>query len=244
MTNRCSVLVTTYNRPEALEKSLPYVCALGVPVVVLDDGSDDHAARENARICDYEGVLRLALPRNRGLACALNVGLMYLLADPAVHWISCFQDDVEVDPVLLRVLEDVQNPTHRPFLTGHDAAEHDGVGRETVGGVEVKLKENCRATHMHAHRDYWTAILPIPTRKLGAPCPGPGKERGIGSNVDYWIASRAPTSVVRTGKRVVCVPGLVRTFLWRSEDSCWNNRARPGEDGPLHQRALRSWSPR
>ena len=239
--NNTAILVTHYNRPDALARSLPQIVALGAPVLVVDDGSTG-INYFRARTIAANDAEFLPLPRNRGLAAALNIGLSYLLADPQIEWVSYLQDDVDVNPDLLTRLAEHQHPAKAPLLTGHDAAEHPGLDANGT-----KLKQNARATHLHAHRDYWLSVMPIPTRLLGAPCPIErmpvelqehhrmhGETRGYGSMVDFWICRDAPTSIVkRGGGHVVCVPGLVRTFLWRGEDSSWGNTQRAGEDAPL-----------
>jgi glycosyltransferase involved in cell wall biosynthesis len=226
-------IVTTYNRPDALARTLPQVVALGAPVIVVDDATQDvHALNDAIRASPGVGWLRL--PANRGLACALNVGVAFWLADPAIEWISVFQDDVDVRQDCLAVLEQVAAEGKVRVLTGHHAAEHPGVAG-TVGGVRVVLKQNSRATHMHGHRDYWWLVMPIPTRTLGAPkrTTDDPAVRGVGSNVDWWIYRDCPQSVVAQGGHVVCVPGLVRTFYSQAKDSTWNNAAPHGEEPPL-----------
>lgn len=237
------VFMSHYNRPQALERSLPQIVALGWPTLVVDDGSDDGAFDRAAVLCAEANVPLLAVPENRGLAAAMNVGLSYWLADGGVEWISYFQDDVDVSPQLPKALAAVQHAEDWPLVTGHDAGEHAQIGTATVGGWQCKLKANCRATHLHAHRDYWAAVMPVPTRRLGAPLPldrlppdvqarhrETGDLRGEGSEVDHWITHRAPQSIVKRGRFVLCAPGLVRTFLWRAEESCWGNRQRAGAD--------------
>lgn len=232
--NNTAVLVTHYNRPKALARSLPQIAALGWPVLVVDDGSSLEAVEDVDTICaKHTNVVALYLPENRGLAAALNAGIAYWLADRRVEWISYFQDDVDVLPTLPAALGAAQNAELWPLVTGHDAAEHRQTGTVRIGAMTAKLKASCRATHLHAHRAYWESVLPIPTRKLGAPCREPGQVRGTGSDVDWWITQTAPMSVTRRGRFVLCLPGLVRTFLWRAEDSCWDNTQRAGEDPPL-----------
>lgn len=239
--NDTAVIVTTCGRPASLERTLSHLVQLDVPILVVNDPRDD-APFAGLRPYDKERVKVMTLPSNRGLAAALNIGLAYWLADKRIEWISYFQDDVEVDPDVLLVLRDIQHLKDRPLLTGHDAAEHPvKATADGINGVDVLYKESCRATHMHAHRDYWAAVMPIPTRELGAPKPVPGQPRGLGSNVDWWIATWAPSSVKMTHRYVTCVPGLVRTFLWKKGDSCWDNEQKAGEDAPLHRRALKGW---
>jgi|KBSSwiStaDraftv2_1062776.scaffolds.fasta_scaffold57625_4 hypothetical protein len=213
-----AVLVTTFNRPAALARALPQIAVLGCPTLVIDDGTPPPAAdrvREVAATC---GATLLTLPSNRGLAAAINVGLDYLLADRSIEWISYFQDDVDVDAAALERLALVAQAADRPILTGYDADEHPAVREDAINGVRVKLKESSPAVHLHAHTDYWRSVLPIPTEYLGAPRP-----RWHASLEDYWIVNHAPASAGRRGVPVVCVPGLVRTFLWHHGDSTWNN---------------------
>lgn len=244
MSSSTGVVLTTYNRPAALARSLPQIVALGWPVLVVDDGSAYQECnletegwdRIQEIISESEPpypapcvVNRIIIPQNRGLAAALNIGLSYWLADPAIEWISCFQDDVDVHPETRSTLESVQHATNYRLMTGHDAAEHPATRRVSINGIECVTKANCRATHLHAHRSYWESVMPIRSLALHAPHKIPGAPRGMGSRVDHWIVSEAP----RARKEVVCIPGLVRTFLWHKEDSTWDNEVKLGEDGPL-----------
>src|SRR6185436_13666813 len=111
---KTAVIVTTFNRPACLARSLPQIVAaareVGAPVLVVDDGSEmteevpinghfSGLAIRQPRI--GLGATWIWLPENRGLAGALNIGLSYWLADPSIQAISYFQDDVEVDPLCI-----------------------------------------------------------------------------------------------------------------------------------------------
>ncbi len=232
MTTAC--LVTTYNRPQALARSLPQITALGAPVLVVDDGSERDAACRNAMCIGNLQSDNIALIKswsNRGLACALNIGLSYLLADESIKWISYFQDDVDVHPKTLEILEKFHDQDC--LLTGHDAGEHDAASLAEIKGIPIKYKWACRATHLYASAEFWKSMLPIPTRTLGAPRKLAGNRRGYGSNVDWYIVRDSPNSCTNTQKPLICVPGLVRSFLWKAADSCWNNESRAGEEPPL-----------
>lgn len=220
------ILVTTYNRVEALKRSLPQIAALGCPVLVVDDGSAETAFYPY----DFMNVDYLFMPNNRGLACAMNIGLSYWLADKSIEWISYLQDDVDVHPQTLAVLSRFQSMSQ--ILTGHDAGEHPGHAPGRIENINYKYKWSIRATHMHAHRDFWQSIMPIPTRELGCP-KRTGEARGMGSNADWWIVRDSPNSCQKTKQPIICVPGLVRSFLWQGKDSCWNNTQRAGEEPPL-----------
>jgi len=220
-----AILVTTFERAAALERSLPQLSRLNAPTLLVDDGSRALAAERNRALAREHGVEYLRLPSNRGISAALNVGLEYLLADSSLRWISYFQDDVDVHIDALERLHLVEDTELRPLLTGYDADEHPALEEAEVNGLNVRLKGETAGVHLHAHRDYWRAVLPIPTIYLGAP-----KRRWGASLEDSWIAVGAPKSVAHRGIPVVCLPGLVRTFLWHPGDSTWGN---PNEPEPL-----------
>lgn len=244
-----AVLMTVFNRPQALERSLPSVARaaqrIGAPILIVDDGSSEECLRRHLAIAKASGAELLHLPQNRGLACALNTGVSYWLADRRYDWISYFQDDVEVDPLLFEVLGALNEPERYPLLTCHDAPEHLAATEiMDPAGIRVLLKENCRATHLHAHRDYWRDVMPVPTRELGAPKRIEGMMRGIGSNVDWWIARNCPRSIVARGGRIACVPNLVRSFYYEKQHSTWDNEVRSGAEPPLSHGAILEWEQR
>lgn len=228
-----ATLVTTYNRPEALARSLPQIAALGAPVLVVDDGTPIGAGlAEMQKLVIFDcGANLLRLPSNRGLACTLNIGLSYLLADKSITHISYFQDDVDVHPDCHKLLWSLKDKA--PLLSGHDAKEHRAILKGNESGIEYLVKDNIRATHMFASRDFWQSIMPIPTRELGAPKRTKPGERGHGSNVDWHITQWADNSPKKKNQPIIVVPGLVRSFLWKGEDSCWNNTSKAGEEPPL-----------
>jgi hypothetical protein len=226
LTSDRGILVTTFNRPSALARTLPQLVSLGCLVVVVDDGSPEPAQRANREICREYNVPLLTFPANRGLSAALNAGLAYLLADRRLEWISYFQDDVDVDPQILERLRKVEEPSVRPILTGYDARQHAAEREDLIAGERVKLKRSTPAIHLHASAAYWTSVLPIPTEYLGAP-----RRRWEASLEDYWIVNNAPRSAGQHGLLIPCLPGLVRTFLWHHADSTWGNPNQP--DPPL-----------
>ena len=217
-----AILVTTKDRPAALQRMLPQVAELECRVLLVDDGSSVAQRTTSEALCDAHGIDYLWLPSTRGLSTALNVGLSYLLADPACLWISYFQDDVDVHPDVMRRLRLLEDASVRPLLTGYDSAAHPIVRGQTIDGVRVVLKRSTPAVHLHAHADYWRSVMPIPSEYLGAP-----RRRWEASLEDYWIVNHAPASLERRGLLVTCVPGLVRTFLWSHGDSTWGNPNAP-----------------
>jgi hypothetical protein len=217
-----AILLTTFNRPAAVERSLPQLTRLGARVLVVDDGSRLPLAGRNQALAHEHGAEYLRLPSNHGISAALTVGLEYLLADRRLDWISCFQDDVDVQSDAMKRLQRVEDARARPVLTGYDADEHPALDVSEVAGEAVRLKRETAGVHLHAHRDYWRGVLPIPTEYVGAP-----KRRWEASLEDSWITVGAPGAAARRGIPVVCIPGLVRTFLWHPGDSTWGNPNEP-----------------
>ncbi len=228
-----AVIVTTHNRPFALQRTLPQVAALGRPMLVVDDGTKQ-ASVLNYRICHENNADYLLIPENRGLAAALNIGLSYWLADRSYHWISYFQDDVDVHPDLFREMERVTRDYRGVLYTGHDSMAHQTVHSQD----DIKVKKSCAGLHLHARREFWLSVMPIPTLQLGAPKRLPGRERGIGSNVDWWIVRDAPNSPAKRRERIVCLPNMVRTFISDPHESTWGNDPKWGEDLPLRGMAV------
>lgn len=208
----CAAVVTTYNRPWCLERSLPQILKLGIPVVIVDDGSSPGHLKANQAIASRYEVPLLRLPDHREASGALNVGISYWLSDPEIAWISCFRDHVTVKPETLRILTQIQDAQSRPLLVGCDDANHPTVATETIAGHTVLLKRSMSGNHFHAHRNYWSAVLPIPTPYLKAPKPNQAYLQPGGIDEDWWITAWSPESIVKQGGYVVCVPDLVTPF--------------------------------
>ena len=203
---RCAVVITTYNNSTALAKTLPAIAEMGMPTLLVDDGSAEPEAAINQQLAHQYQVALLKLPSHRQLPAALNAGLYYWLADRSIEWISYFQDNVQLQPDLFRQLLLVQDPERYPLLTGYDAPEHRGI-EQTIGNQTVQLKTSTSGVHLHAHRSYWQAVLPIPTLYQEQQL-----KPGQGSDVDWWITAWSPQSIVKRGGHVVCLPNLVAVF--------------------------------
>jgi hypothetical protein len=224
------VLMTTFNRPHFLARSLPGILALRAPLLVVNDGSSEEHRAAYQEIYRRYDLKVIELPENRGLPNALNTGLGYWLADPMVEWISYLQDDTEVRPDLLQVLAKFQDPEKQPLLSGRDSPQHEIYSEEMRDGYRILWKRMNDATHLHAHRDYWQRILPIPAPYFQAPkrlTDRPGR----GSDSDWWIIQWSPHSIVKKGGYLCAIPGLVRTFVSDPSDSTWGGAAHA--DPPL-----------
>jgi hypothetical protein len=217
----------------------------GAPVLVVDDGTTGEGGARNRDTAKACGADYLLLPNNRGLPAAINAGISYWLADPQVAWISCFQDDVDVHPAIFAHLEKVQEPTVRPILTGRLSGRHPTYGQERVGGEEIILMRGISGQHIHAHRDYWRGVLPIPSPYLGAPrhwgrLGGTGARGGL---LDFCLESGTPSQegrICRLRTRPSTrVPHLRRGFnlgkgSWRTGRSTPRDRRR-------EQRKMKIW---
>jgi hypothetical protein len=224
------ILMTTYNRPHRLAASLRTIAMLGAPVLVVDDGSYPQHDSAYAEIYKTFDVRVLRLPDNRGLSCALNAGLSYWLADPRVEWISYLQDDVDVRRDLLAILAKVQDAERYPLLTGRYDPLHRVYQQTQINGQTVLHQRMCAGIHLHGHRAYWERQLPIPTAYFQAPKRRPDMPLR-GADEDWWIVQWSPRSVVKQGKYVGVLPGLVRTTTAHSSESTWGNPGLP--DPPL-----------
>jgi hypothetical protein len=222
------VLMTTYNRPAHLARALETIAPLKAPILLVNDGSSPEHAESYHAMTKKFGVRVLNLPDNRGLSAALNMGLSYWLADPGVEWICYLQDDVEVRPDLLKVLSRVQDREKYPLLAGRHNPADKIYGEEEINGCQVLLQRMCPGIHLHAHRDYWEKMLPIPTAYFQAPRRWPDAPPR-GADEDWWISQWSPRSVVKQGHYIAVLPGLVRTTSILASESTWGN---PGEIEP------------
>jgi hypothetical protein len=206
---RRGAVITTFNRPEMLEGTVASIAAAGAELVVVDDGSTPLNAPRNQAIAIAAGGAYLFVPGNRGLPTALNCGLSYFLADEAVTWISTFNDDVAVDPALYQVLGKLEATREFPLMSGYLSPHHKVFDTRVVGGHDIQLLRSMPGQHIHAARDYWRGIMPIPTPYLGAPKPEGGHFPGQGADEDWWIGSYAPRAITKTGGFIAVVPSLV-----------------------------------
>lgn len=221
------VVVTTYNRPWALKRTLASLARQRRPVVAVDDGSSLLHRVRNGLIARAYRTTHAYHPANLGLANALNIGVGHWLADPEIEWISAFNDDVEVADGIFDILEEVlrQSPyRHADTLyTGYSDNRHPKREDVPIAGRSAHLARSCSAKHLHAHRSYWQSVLPVPTAYAGAPKSTGGLFPGQGSDADWWIGSWAPRAAPKRGGHVVVIPNLVSTFAVDAASSTWGN---------------------
>lgn len=209
-----AALVTTVERPDLLERCLQSILGQFDHILVVDDGSEGGSQHRHAAMAREAGAEYVHLGRNRGYACALNVGATMLLADLDIAWISAFNDDTVL---VSRGAERLKSVTHargtagrRHIYSGYADPYHLVHQQETILGEKVLICRSCSAQHMHAHRSYWQAVLPVPTTYARAPKSTGGIFAGQGSDADWWCSNWAPRSAIKSAGSVYVLPGLVR----------------------------------
>jgi len=220
------ILMTTYNRPGRLAAALESISQLKAPILLVNDGSSPEHHAAYAEVYKKFQVRVIEMPDNRGLPNALNTGLSYWLADPQVEWISYLQDDVEVRLDLLVALARVQDPEKYPLLTGRLNTMQKVYGETEVNGQRVIQQRMSPGLHLHAHRTYWEKMLPVPSPYFQSPKKWPGAPLR-GADEDWWISLWSPHSVVKQGKHIAVLPGMVRTLTVLEAESTWGNPGQP-----------------
>ena len=208
---KTGILITTYNRPQFLERLLKQLQDRNEEILVVNDGSDEKYRSHYEQIKrDFPQVIYIDNPENRGLVYSLNTGFGYFLADPETEWVHYFQDDVIIDPQIFDITQKVADKNKYPVITGLHHGPHKIFGKEKIAGVEVLKLLSAPALHLLLHRQYLTDNLPIPNPYLGAPKRDKGKP-GQGSDADWWLLSWSPKSIVKRGGYIIAIPGLVKT---------------------------------
>jgi hypothetical protein len=207
-------LVKTFNRPNFLERCIESINTQFDRILIVDDGSRPSERDRNSAIADSAGAEYVCHGRNLGHACALNTGVAMLLANSNIAWISVFDDDTELVPKgferLRRITSALDAVNRRNLYSGYASPLHFVHEEQIISGETVRMCRSCSAQHMHAHRSYWQAVLPVPTAYDGAPKTGGGIFDGQGSDVDWWCSNWAPHSAIKEGASVYVLPGLVR----------------------------------
>jgi glycosyltransferase involved in cell wall biosynthesis len=210
------VIVATYNRPNFLKRSLASIAGQFDHAIVIDDGSSGSSRRRNESLAADSGLDYFHLGRNRGLACAQNIGLVQMFSNCAIEWISLLEDDVLLVPDAMerlnRVIAAFGGAALNCLFTGYNSDFHTAYASDTVDGIPVRYSRTCSGQHMHAHRTFWQNILPIPTVYPCAPKESGGVFAGQGSDTDWWISNWAPSSPVKRGGSVCVLPGLAKTM--------------------------------
>jgi hypothetical protein len=211
-----AAVVTTHNRSWALRRTLRSLARQFDRIVVVDDGSEFVNSLRNRAMACWHGATYVRIPENIGIAHALNVGIGHWLAHSDIEWISTFNDDVELAPGAMETIAAVSReapyPTGVVLFSGYQSPLHPVCDTGHIAGIAMNLCASCPGMHMHAHREYWQRVLPIPTAYLGAPKIRGGVFPGHGADEDWWVASWSPGAGIKRGGAVIVIPGLVTTF--------------------------------
>ncbi len=217
---RNGILITTYNRPQYLERLLEQLKGRPEEIMVVNDGSDKKfMAHYNQIKKDFPRVNFINNSKNIGLVFSMNTGFAYFLSDPDVEWIHYFQDDVLIEEDLFEKTAKVAHHENFPVITGMHREPHKICKADRINGIDVFFLRSAPAHHLFMHRQYLMDNLPIPNPYVGAPKPGKGRP-GQGSDADWWLLSWSPKSIVKRDGYIVAIPGLVHTDM-NPELSTW-----------------------
>lgn len=157
---------------------------------------------------------------NEGLGPSINQALAHV--DALKRWddrevpLTCYvQDDVLYAEHWLERLSSkflqLEKPLDLAFASGHSAVEHlnDPRAKTRWLGPDMYTNRYIRATCMLARHHTWMNMWPIP--KVD---PETGRERGrphdgMGSGVDWHFVRVHPSSVVKSDRTNLIIPGLV-----------------------------------
>lgn len=91
--NRVGVVVPYYNHPATIRRVVEEVLEQGVPCLLVDDGSDEEAARTAMEtVEEFERASLLRLPTNGGKGAAMIAGLTRMDEDGFTHAIQIDAD--------------------------------------------------------------------------------------------------------------------------------------------------------
>jgi glycosyltransferase involved in cell wall biosynthesis len=112
--NRVSVVIPVYNHAQMVAEVVQRSLLLGVPVIVVDDGSTDATYDRIKRI---EGIRILRHRSNRGKGAALLTG--FAAASEFSDWAVTLDADGQHNPDDARRLIDAMPETERPIILGN-----------------------------------------------------------------------------------------------------------------------------
>lgn len=131
------VIAPTYNNARTLRGVLERVLAIGLPIVVVNDGATDSTAAILAEWAECggedSGVCVLTHPRNRGKAAALHTGFR-AAADMGYTHAATIDTDGQLDPEQIPALLALADANRRALVIGYrDDEADDYPARSRVG---------------------------------------------------------------------------------------------------------------
>jgi glycosyltransferase involved in cell wall biosynthesis len=131
---RAVVVVPAFNEQATVGDVVRGIIAGGLPVVVVDDGSQD-ATSVVAGAC---GATTLRLPFNLGVGGALRCGFRWAVANGYDTVVQCDADG-QHDPAELRRLIDVADQGAIHLLVGTRFAENSGFQATRIRRIPIRL---------------------------------------------------------------------------------------------------------
>jgi hypothetical protein len=211
---KTAILITTYNRPEALIKLLKQLKNRTEEILIINDGSAEQFRHQYNQIKEqFPQFSYIDNPKNMGLVYSMNNGFSYFLSDPDIQWIHYIQDDVIIDDnAFFEKTLQVADKDKYPVITGIYREPHKIFNKISINEQDVYLLRSIPAQHFLVHRLYLSENMPIPNPYVGAPKPDKGKP-GQGSDEDWWLFSWSPKSILKRGGYIVCIPNLCSTDM-------------------------------
>jgi glycosyltransferase involved in cell wall biosynthesis len=139
--NRFAVVIPLYNHAGRIGGVVEKALALGVPVIVVDDGSSDGSHR---RVCANAALTLLRHPTNRGKGQALMTGMT--AAAGMADWAVTFDADGQHDPAdARRLMAAAAADPRRPIIVGR---------REGMRGAQA----HWTSRYGRSFSNFWVAV--------------------------------------------------------------------------------------
>jgi glycosyltransferase involved in cell wall biosynthesis len=142
---RAVVIAPTFNNSRTLGDILARIAALGLPIIVVNDGSTDGTAD---LLTGDKSLTVITHPRNRGKAAALNTGFAAAIEAGFTHAIT-IDTDGQLDPEEIPTLLDAARRHPEALIVGRRKDRIDGyptrsrMGRR-VSNLLVRLESGVR----------------------------------------------------------------------------------------------------
>lgn len=116
--HKLCIIIPCYNHGRELQQYLPTITAFGVPVYVINDGSNEEESALITDICAQEKVQLINLPVNSGKWKAVYTGMKIAQAAHFTHILQCDADGQHASDCINQFIElSKKNPQH--IILGH-----------------------------------------------------------------------------------------------------------------------------
>lgn len=129
--NKICILIPSYNNGKTVEAVLREVLLLGLPVIVVNDGSTDNTSDILERI---DGIVVLTHVVNRGKGVALQTGFNYA-HDCGFDYAITLDSDGQHDPSnIMSLYAEVKDVTHPVLVMGSRNMQAEGIPKKSSFG--------------------------------------------------------------------------------------------------------------